>query len=493
MGSSFRGPRKIAGLVLAALATGAVAHGADRAPADNGGAASSASSPSGPSPAPGTYTGPDATVPSSPPSSPPAPKTARPRAADADTDDTDTDSEAPKRNIRKVPQRIDQEIPKRRPSIPDPAAADSPRPVESVSGPQVHARREPPERPPVAAPARPSQVEELIQRSSDSVDFFELVDDILDEIARRIALEDPNLLSPMAIRLVRLSANLRPEFARTLEARLVARLVNATTVKVIVCAECQALRSRVEDGSWIITLGAVKQEDLRRLGETTGIKTFLDVDFTYSPESNVIWLEAMAFRASDGGVVWSDAYRSDGTMTALLRTGQRIPSRAERAAELEQKIAGRPSYGYAASLGMAQIGYAGPTGNVIGAQVALRFHERFGENQGSLFGLSAGIFTTGPPSSSKQPQALNSILLGAYYSYDLSPPNLNKPELWIYGEGGGMFTGNEGNTFYLESGLDLHLKWRLSMSGGLMYVFPTQYSGYDLGGLGFRLRVAMNW
>lgn len=489
MGSSFREPMKVAGLVLAAMAMGTPVQAADRAPADNGAAPSNASSPSGPSPAPGTYTGPDATA----PSSRAAPKAARPRATDADTDDTHTDAEAPPRNIRKVPQRIDQEMPKRRPSIPDPDAVNSPRPVESVSAPQVHPRYEQPERPPAPAPARPSQVEELIQRSSDSVDFFELVDDILDEIARRIALEDPNLLSPMAIRLVRLSANLRPEFARTLEARLVARLVNATAVKVIVCAECQALRSRVEDGSWIITLGAVKQEDLRRLGESTGIKTFMDVDFSYSPESNVIWLEAMAFRASDGGVVWSDAYRSDGTMAALLRTGQRIPSRAERAAELEQKIAGRPSYGYAASLGMAQIGYAGPTGNVVGAQVALRFHERFGENQGSLFGLSAGIFTTGPPSSSKQPQALNSILLGAYYSYDLSPPNLNKPELWVYGEGGGMFTGNEGNTFYLESGLDLHLKWRLSMSGGLMYVFPTQYSGYDLGGLGFRLRVAMNW
>ncbi len=79
--------------------------------------------------------------------------------------------------------------------------------------------------------------------------------------------------------------------------------------------------------------------------------------------------------------------------------------------------------------------------------------------------MSAGIFTTGPPSTTKQPQALNSILLGAYYSYDLSPPNLNKPELWVYGEAGGMFTGNEGNTFYLESGLDLHLKWRLSLRG----------------------------
>jgi len=405
-----------------------------------------------------------------------------------------------------VPQRIDPEYPRRRQQAAyDPAAppqqppvrapSRAPAPVSSTAGPSTGAARVQAEPPPPSThkSATPSQMEQLIQRSNDNIDFFELVDDIIDEIARKLALEDPNLLSPMGIRLVRVSANLRPEFAHTLQARLTARLLNATAVKINLCVECEALRSRVENGSWVLTLGAIKQEDLRRIGETTGIKTFMDIDFTFSPDQNVIWMEASVFRASDGSVVWSDAYRSDGTMTALLRTGQHIPTRAERAAELEQKIAGRPSYGYAASLGMIQMGYQGPTGDIAGANVSLRFHEKFGENQGSLFGISAGIFTTGPPSTTKQPQALNSILLGAYYSHDLSAPNLNKPELWAYGEAGGMFTGNQGNTFYLESGLDLHLKYRLSFEGGLMYVFPTTYSSYDLGGLGFRLRVALNW
>jgi len=297
----------------------------------------------------------------------------------------------------------------------------------------------------------------------------------------------------MAIKLVRLSSNLRPEFARTLENRIIARLNNATNVKIAICPECTSVRSRVEDGNWILTLGAVNSEDLRRIGTKAGVKTFMEVDFTYSPTSNVVWMSAVIYRASDGGVVWSDAYRSDATMAALLRTGQRIPTRAERAAELESKINARPNYGYALSLGVAQIGYAGATGDIAGAQASLRFHEKFGENQSSLFGMTAGIFTTGPPSTDKMPQALNSILLGAYYSYDLSPPNLNRPEVWIYGEGGGMFSGNEGNTFYLESGLDTHLKWRLSLQGGLMYVFHTKFSGQDLGGVGFRLRAAMNW
>jgi hypothetical protein len=394
-----------------------------------------------------------------------------------------------------VPQRTDREVP-RRPARPVPvpgAPADRERPVVSVSGSRTQAPTVAPRTGPPPRAATPNQIEQIVRRSSASVDFFELVDDMLDETARQVSLLDPNLLSPMAIRMVRLSANLRPEFARTLEARLTARLVQSTPVKMAICAECEALRSRVENGAWVITLGAVKQEDLRRLGESTGIKTFMDVDFTYSADTGVIWMEATAFRASDGGVVWSDAYRSDGTMAVLLREGNRIPSRAEKAAELEQKLAGRPNYGYALSLGIAQLGYSAPTGDVMGAQVSFRLQERFGENQRTLFGLSAGILTTGPPSSSKKPQALNSILFGAYFSYDLSRPNLNQPELWIYGEAGGMFSGNEGNTFYAESGVDVHLKFRLSLMAGLMYVLPTLYSNYDLGGLGFRLRVALNW
>jgi hypothetical protein len=396
-----------------------------------------------------------------------------------------------------VQQRSDRETPRlhfRPPTDPkagvDPKGRPTMMEAASSQGATGRVQVEPPA---AKGRATPSQIEQLVQRSQSSIDFFELVDDIMDEIARQLGREDPNLISPLAIKLVRLSSNLRPEFARTLETRLIARLNNATNVKIAICAECTAMRSRVEDGNWILTLGAVNSEDLRRIGAKTGVKTFMEVDFTYSPASNVVWMSAVVYRASDGAVVWSDAYRSDATMAALLRTGRRIPTRAERSAELEQKINQRPNYGYAISLGVAQIGYAGATGDIAGAQASLRFHEKFGENMSSLFGMTAGIFTTGPPSENKTPQALNSILIGAYYSYDLSPPNLNRPEVWLYAEGGGMFSGNEGNTFYVESGLDTHLKWRLSLQGGLMYVFKTKFSGQDLGGVGFRLRAAMNW
>ena len=143
------------------------------------------------------------------------------------------------------------------------------------------------------------------------------------------------------------------------------------------------------------------------------------------------------------------------------------------------------------AVGLARIGYNGPTGDIGGPMATIRIHERFGENNQQLFGLSVGIFFTGAPEAGKN--VLNSLMSGAYYSTNLSEPSLNQPEIWVYGELGGMFSGNQGNTFYGEGGLDLHLKWRLSMVGGLQYVLPTHFADHDLGGLGYRLRLAFNW
>jgi hypothetical protein len=212
---------------------------------------------------------------------------------------------------QQVPQRQDRENPRlyfRPPADPAPATGKRPTVVEAASSQNAAGRVQ--VEPPTsrARPgATPSHVEELIQRSQGTIDFFELVDDIMDEIARQLAREDPNLLSPLAIKLVRLSSNLRPEFARTLETRMIARLSNATNVRIAICAECTAMRSRVEDGNWILTLGAVNADDLRRIGAKTGVKTFMEVDFTYSPNANVVWMSAVVYRASDGTVVWSDA------------------------------------------------------------------------------------------------------------------------------------------------------------------------------------------
>src|SRR5262249_34356227 len=136
-------------------------------------------------------------------------------------------------------------------------------------------------------------------------------------------------------------------------------------------------------------------------------------------------------------------------------------------------------------------GYDGPTGAIMGPQITIRLHERFGESQSLLFGIEGGFLTTGAPGSGKT--TINTIMGGGYFSWNMSEPSLNRPELWGYGELGGMFSGNEGNTAYGETGLDLHLKWRLSAVAGVQYVLPTKFANYDLGGVGLRVRLAFNW
>ena len=211
------------------------------------------------------------------------------------------------------------------------------------------------------------------------------------------AREDPNLMSPMAIRLVRLSANLRPEFARTLEARLIARLLNATNVKiddlrrVHVAALARRERQLGPDAGrrQRRTTCAARRED------RASRRSWTSTSPTAPTRTSSGW-RPIVFRASDGGVVWSDAYRSDGTMAALLRTGQRIPTRAERAAELEQKIAGRPNYGYALRSGSRRSATRRPPATSSGAQrVAAVSRKVRREPSPACSGSPPAIFTTG--------------------------------------------------------------------------------------------------
>ena len=159
-----------------------------------------------------------------------------------------------------------------------------------------------------------------------------------------------------------------------------------------------------------MSLGAVRQEDLQRIGRTAGIKTFMDLDFTFSPEQNIIWMEAIVFRASDGGVVWSDAYRSDATIAMLLRTRAAHPQPRRAAEELEHKIEGRPYFGYMVSVGLARIGYNGPTGDIGGADGDDADPRELRRGQrAAVRHLSVGIFFTGAAEAGKNDAQLDDV------------------------------------------------------------------------------------
>jgi hypothetical protein len=335
-------------------------------------------------------------------------------------------------------------------------------------------------------PRRPQDpIENLLVRSEDDVPVTVLIDELLDELVHQLAKEDAHLLAPMAIRQVKVSPNLRADLAQSIETRLSARLVKGTEIAQVVCTDCRALRSRLEGHDWVVSLGVVRQAELRELAEDIGARTFLDLDLSYvpGPPQAVLTLTARAFRASDARVLFASSIRADETTAEILRTGHKVPSREEQLAELDRKLGGRPYYGVAAIIGAAIIPYQ--SGAISAGTIGVRLFERFGEEKRHTFGLQAEGFIN--------PNKLMAGMLTALYSWQVMPPNLNKPELYLSWGVGGFIAGNEGNTAIFEAGIDYVMKFRFSLGGSVIYMPPVSYAGGDLGGVGGKARFAFNW
>jgi hypothetical protein len=382
-----------------------------------------------------------------------------------------------------------------KPAAPAPAAAASPPTMHKSQ--QSDAAPSPPTLPAstreasLATPPRtPTGFEQMLTRSEDSVPITVLIDELLDELAHQMGKEDARALSPMAIRWVKLSPNLRADMAAGIETRLTARLSKATEIAQVVCTDCRSLRSRVEGRDWVVSLGAVHHSDLQRVADEIGARSFLDLDLEYvpGPPQSMVVLSARAFRASDARILFATAIRADETTAAVLRTGKKPPSREEQLAELERKLEARPYYGIGVLMGMAWIPYDGPGGGITGATIGARAFERFGVDRRHMYGIQAEGFLN--------PNRLQAGVLSAVYAYDVTPPDLNKPDLRLsWGVGAFIASGasNEGNTILLQSSADYIMKFRFSFGVGLHYLVPTQFNNYDLGGFGVHSRFAFNW
>src|SRR5262249_17197733 len=384
----------------------------------------------------------------------------------------------------------------------EPTVARSPREGAVPSAPPVASVRPasasvPARKPPADA------LSEMLVRSNDQIPVGVMIDELLDELVHQLEKEDARQLSPMAIRWVKLSPNLRADLAQSVEARLSARLGKATEIVQVVCTDCRSLRSRIEGGDWVVSLGAVHQTDLWRMAQDIGAKTFLDLDIEYTagpPESMVI-LSARAFRASDARVMFASAIRGDETTAAVLRTGKKPPSREEEVAELNRKLEARPAYGINVALGAMWIPYAGPGGTFTGATFSATAFERFGAERRHRYGIRAEGFlnvrsTAGGGSAGSQVSGLQAGMLWALSSWQATAPDLNKPELILnWGLGAFLASGasNEGNSLIFESSADYMMKFRFSFGGGITYMVPTKFANYDLGGVGARVRFAFHW
>jgi hypothetical protein len=337
-------------------------------------------------------------------------------------------------------------------------------------------------------PAR-DPVEDLLVRSQKGVTLGKMIDELVDELAFQLSKQDPKILTPVAIRFVRLSPNLRPSLAQSLEAKVVSRLAGLTNFEQVLCLECRAVRSRVEGDDWVVTLGATTQADLRRIGDDIGARTFMELDLNFNQVPTEVTLAAKIYRASDGHILWASAIKGDETTAAVMRTGQKPPSREEELAELNRKLERRPYFGYLVAMGFAYIGGDGPKGGYPSMNIMVRMYERFAKERRHMYGIQAeGVFDWSGDHS------MFGGIISAGYWYSILKPNLNHPDFRVGATAGAFIAGTDGNTGIFQVMLEYVLQFRMAFNVGALYMVPVKYSdGFDIGGFGGATRFAFNW
>ena len=326
-----------------------------------------------------------------------------------------------------------------------------------------------------------------IQSGQDAIHIYQLVEEMVDEVVADVSKLNHRVVSPAAVRSVGLTPNLSKSFGEFVEATLVSALANKSDVALKVCAACQSLRSRIEDGDWVVSLGLTRHEDLQREAARLGVKSFLDAKFSYFPGSNIVALNVRFISAEDGRIFWTETYRSDATTAAILRSGDRVVSRAEREKELERLLEARPYYGHILYVGGAHIPYDGPSGGITGASLGYRLYEKFGNDKRWMFGIGAEGF------AKFGDQPLLGAFVGAQLAYEILPPNLKRPTYRAGLTAAGFFAGQEGNSFAVSTDFDVTLQFRLGAGVSLMYFLPVEFAGADLGGFGYKARASFNW
>lgn len=320
-----------------------------------------------------------------------------------------------------------------------------------------------------------------------SIHIYQLAEEMIDEVIADVSTLNTTAFSPIAFRQLQLTPNLSAQFGEFIESTLITAISNHTDVAVKRCIACNALRSRVDAGDWVVTLGLVHHDELRAEAQRLGVNAYLDARFSFFPGANIVALQLELFRADDGAILWTETYRSDASTAAILRSGDRVQSRAERIAELERRIDEKPYYGHQLYAGAAYIPYDSPQGGLSGVSFGYRLYERFGNELRYLFGIGAEAF------ANFSDNGLLGSFIYANLQFQLLPTNLNRPTLRTGPTVGGFFAGTEGNSFFAEWGLDAILQYRLGAGVSAFYFLPTEFAGYDLGGFGLKGRVTFNW
>lgn len=338
----------------------------------------------------------------------------------------------------------------------------------------------------VAEPGRNERLIEQINAATGEITLGALLDEILADVVAELERRPAVRVSPLAIREVSLGANVNATFGRKLRSLITAQLHAGTKIRVVRCIECEATRTRIEDGRWVVTRGIVDTAELRLVGQKIGARAFMDVAFGFDPEQGAVEMHFTVVDADSSQVIWADSFRGDETTPMLLRSSEAPMRRKDRLRDLEMLLEGRPFYGYVASAGFMLLPYSDPVeGDIGGATAGYRLYERFGEERRVMFGLDLmGFLNT---------QRLAGAVLSAGSWWIPFRPDLTSPELRLGAKAGAFIAGTEGNAAVFQLGAEVLLRYRFGLYGYVLFMTKSAFNGHDLGGVGFSSGLSFNW
>jgi hypothetical protein len=328
---------------------------------------------------------------------------------------------------------------------------------------------------------------QYIKSNNSSLTIYQVVNELLDDLLADVRDLRLDQVSPLSIRGVGLSPNLSPLFGQWVEGELTARLIQSSKLTLRYCTPCQSVKTDVEGGEWVLKLGWTSHSDMQATARAIGVKSFMDVFVSFVPGANQVMLTVRIYHAETGAIVWAESYTSDASTAAILRSGDRVMTREEAYKELSRKIEQRPYYGYTLYFGGGMIPFEGPAGNIDFNTLGIKFYEKFGEDQRTLFGIVAesaiNIFSN----------PLMGAFFGGTLQHRINQPNLNDIQMWAGGALEFFIAGLQGNTLVFEGTFDLIMQFRLGLGASVYYAVPVAFGSYDIGGVGYKFRFTFNF
>jgi carbon monoxide dehydrogenase subunit G len=336
-----------------------------------------------------------------------------------------------------------------------------------------------------APPERLRKVDRALAASGDTVDASDVLDEMIDELAADLARVGASRFSPLLFDRIRLSANVSPQFAEIVEARLAAALMRAANLSLVRCMECRGTRTRIESASWVVTRGITGRAQLAQIGRDYGARGLLSVSLTVQQEPASMAMDVELIRPDDATVAFAESYRARADDALLYRGVDRAQGRQQRLEDLQRRLDARPLWGMAVSIEGAWIPVDGRPA-LYGAIAMVHVLERIGEEREWRVGLSGGGLIN---------STLVGGVLGATVLRRVTSETVNGTGISVGGTGGVFITGSAGSSAIGTARVEWVTGYRVGLTASLSYLVPFKLQNKDpsYGGVIPGLGAALTW